>query len=103
MDFLQVLTEHTHQLVFSGAVIFGMIGHYCKKKIKSETNITFVQWFGTVHLFGTIASMSTAALTIFGALSNNLITPDMDIVNLIYVGLTTGYAVDSVTNGDSTT
>lgn len=91
-----------YQVIFSIATICGMIGHYAKKKVRSETHVTLCQWFGSINIFGTLASLSTAAMAIFGALSNNLVTADMSIATLIYIGLTTGYTVDSTTNGDDT-
>ena len=89
-----------YHFVFSLATIVGMIGHYAKKKVRSETQVSLYQWFGSINVFGTIASLTTAATAIFGALSNNLVTADMSIATIIYVGLTTGYTVDSTTNGD---
>ena len=92
----------TYQLIFLISTLLGMIGHYAKKKVRSETQVTIYQWFGSINFFGTISSLSTAAIAIFGALSNNLVTADMSMVTLIYVGLTTGYTIDSTTNGDDT-
>lgn len=96
MDFLP-----QHEMIFSAATIFGMIGHYAKKKVREETCVTLYEWFGKINVFGTLASLTTAAIAIFGALSNNLVTADMPIATLIYIGLTTGYTIDSTTNGDN--
>lgn len=91
------------QEVFSIATVCGMIGHYAKKKVRSETHVTLCQWFGSINVFGTLASLTTAGMAIFGALSNNLVTADMSWATIIYIGLTTGYTVDSTTNGDDST
>jgi hypothetical protein len=97
---MDILTHH--ELIFSTATVFGMIGHYAKKKVRSETQVTLYQWFGSINVFGTLASLTTAAIAIFGALSNNVVTADMSIATLVYIGLTTGYTIDSTTNGDDT-
>lgn len=91
----------SYQAIFSYGVIAGMIGHYAKKKIKDETDVKLSEWFGTVGLYGTISSISAAFMAILGALSNNLITPDMSIYSLLYIGITTGYTVDSSLNNDN--
>jgi hypothetical protein len=90
------------QVIFLIATLCGMIGHYAKKRVRSETQVTIYQWFGNINIFGTISSLTTAAMAVLGALSNNLVTADMPVVTLIYVGLTTGYTIDSTTNGDDT-
>jgi|694.fasta_scaffold00062_47 hypothetical protein len=90
----------SYQAIFSYGVIIGMIGHYAKKKIKEETEVKLSEWFGSVGLYGTISSISAAFMAILGALSNGLITPDMSIYSLLYIGLTTGYTVDSSLNND---
>lgn len=107
MDFLNTITSldisniaPSKEYIFAISVIIGMCGHYCKKKIKNETDVSFWQWFGTLNVFSTFASFSTALVVVTGAISNGVITPDMNIISIMYIGLTSGFAVDSATNSD---
>ena len=98
---METVIHIPHDIMFSLATVAGMIGHYAKKKVREETVTTLTEWFGSVNIFGTISSITTASATILGALSSGVITPEMTDMAVIYIGLTNGFAVDSATNGDS--
>jgi hypothetical protein len=101
MVILDFLTGNPSQeSVFTVSVIIGMIGHYAKKRVKSETQVTLKQWFMELDMFGSIASVVTALVIILGAFANHIITPDMSTLTVFYIGLISGFTVDSVTNSD---
>lgn len=92
---------HTHYYVtFILSVSVGMISHYAKKRAKEETVVSLKEWFGSVNLFGTLSSFATSLLATLSALSYDVVTPEMSLATIIYMGLTTGYAADSATNSD---
>lgn len=91
---------HDHEIIFAIAVAIGMLMHYCKKNLKQETAVTCVQWFTTSNVKASLCTAFTATLAIIGALSNNLITDDMSLWTVLYVGLTTGYTTDSASNSE---
>lgn len=94
-----VLTSNTSIFIFF--TIIGMVGHYAKKKVNEEIDVTFKDWFLDFKVYSTILTIVTALITIFGALSNNIINDSMSVSTIIYVGLTTGFAIDSLTNTDT--
>jgi hypothetical protein len=95
-----LIMKNSYDMVFAFAVVIGMLGHYCKKKVKNETTSSVVGWFSYSNIQSSIATLVAILVAITGAISNNLITPDMGIMTIIYTGLTTGFAVDSATNTD---
>lgn len=95
-----LLAAHSNEILFAVATIVGMISHFVKKKLKNETTVNLKEWFGTSNLPGSLTSIGTALTIIVTALSNGVITPGMSVLTVIYVGLTTGFAVDSTTNKD---
>jgi hypothetical protein len=96
------LSEHTNEILFAAATFTGMVAHYYKKNLKNETYTSIKEWFGASHWPSSIASFSTAGMVVITALSNDVILPEMTIWSVLYIGLTTGYAVDSTTNTDGT-
>jgi L-asparagine transporter-like permease len=98
-QFLQLISSN--DAIFVYFIIIGMSGHYAKKRVKAETDVTFGEWFLNFKVYSTIVTIVVALITIFGALSNNIINDTMSISTIIYTGLTTGFAIDSLTNGDS--
>jgi hypothetical protein len=90
----------SNEVILAISTIFGMIGHYAKKKARAETSVSLCQWFGPSNVFGTISSISMAITAVIGVIANNIITPEMSIYSIIYLGLTQGFAIDSATNGD---
>ena len=99
MEYIDILS--TNNAIFVYFVIIGMIGHYAKKRVKSETDVTFGEWFLNFKVYSTILTIVVTLITIFGALSNNIINDAMSISTIIYTGLTSGFAIDSLTNNDS--
>jgi hypothetical protein len=97
---MSLLAAHGNELIFAASTVVGMIGHFIKKSFKGETKCSIKDWFGKQHLPGSIASLGSAAMIIITALSNGVITPEMAFWPVVYVGLTTGFAVDSVANSD---
>jgi hypothetical protein len=92
---------HTHYyLLFVVSVAAGMISHYVKKRAKAETAVSLQDWFGSINIFGTIASFATSMLATLSAISADLVTPEMSLTTIMYIGLTTGYAADSAANSD---
>jgi hypothetical protein len=90
----------SQETIFTVAVIIGMVGHYAKKRVKLETRVTLKQWFLEFNVFGTITSVVSALIAILGAFVNHLITPEMNPMTVFYIGLITGFTIDSVTNSD---
>jgi len=97
---MSFLAQHANDIVFAGATVSGMVAHYVKKSLKSETGCKITEWFGSQHLPGSIASLGSACMVVVAALSQGVITPDMEFWPVVYIGLTTGYAVDSTANSD---
>jgi hypothetical protein len=95
---LQILISN--DAIFVYFIIVGMIGHYAKKRVKAETDVTFHEWFLNFKVYSTILTIVTVLITIFGALSNNIINEAMSLSTIVYTGLTTGFAIDSLTNND---
>jgi hypothetical protein len=95
---LNVLSSNN--AIFVYFVIIGMIGHYAKKRVKSETDVTLNEWFCNFKVYSTILTVVTALMVIFGALANNIINDSMTIYTIVYTGLTSGFAIDSLTNND---
>jgi hypothetical protein len=92
---------HTHYyLLFVLSVASGMISHYVKKRAKAETEVSLKDWFGSVNVFGTLCSFGTSLMATLSAISADIVTPEMSLTTIIYIGLTTGYAADSATNSD---
>jgi hypothetical protein len=90
---------HTHYyFTFVVSVAVGMISHYVKKRAKEETLVSLKDWFGSVNVFGTLCSFGTSLLATMSALSYDVVTPEMSLSTIFYIGLTTGYAADSATN-----
>ena len=90
----------SNEAILALSTIFGMIGHYAKKRARSETTVTLCQWFGPSNVFGTISTITIAVMAVIGVIANNIITPEMSIYSIIYLGLSQGFAIDSATNGD---
>ncbi len=106
MDFKIIVDDvynvlSSNNAIFIYFVIIGMLGHYAKKRVKSETDVTVKEWFCNFKVYSTILTVVTALIVIFGALSNNIINDSMTIYTIIYTGLTSGFAIDSLTNNDS--
>lgn len=99
---MSMLAQHGNEILFAASTVVGMVSHFLKKSFKNETECQIHEWFGKQHLPGSIASLGSAAMVIITALSNGVITPEMAFWPVVYVGLTTGFAVDSVTNSDGT-
>ena len=95
-----LITAHGNEIIFAVATILGMLGHYLKKKLKNETQVNLKEWFGSSHWPGSIAALGSAATVIVAALSNGVIVESMSFWAVAYVGLTTGFAIDSTTNSD---
>ena len=95
-----ILMAHINEIIFAVATIIGMIAHYVKKRFKYETTVNLREWFGSSNWPGSITSIGTAITIIIAALSNGVITETMPFWSVVYVGLTTGFAVDSTTNMD---
>lgn len=92
---------HAHYyLLFVLSVAAGMISHYVKKRAKEETLVSLKDWFGQVNVFGTLCSFGTSLLATLSAISADIVTPEMSLTTIMYIGLTTGYAADSATNSD---
>jgi hypothetical protein len=89
-----------YEVIFAVAVIVGMIIHYCKKSLKHETTVSIIAWFTISNVKASLCTVFAAAVAIIGALSNNLITADMTLWSILYIGFTTGYAIDSTSNSD---
>lgn len=96
-----VLDPIPREVILIVSTLLGMFGHYAKKRALSQTNVTACEWFGSVNVFGTISSILLAVTTVVGIISNNMITPDMNVYTVIYIGLTSGFAADSAANGDN--
>jgi hypothetical protein len=97
---MSLLATHSNELIFAASTLAGMVGHYVKKSFKGETECNLKDWFGAQHLPGSVASLGTSLMVIIGALSNGVITPEMAFWPVVYIGLTTGYAIDSTANSD---
>jgi hypothetical protein len=97
----ELITSHINEITFAVATMIGMIVHYGKKRVKAETDVSIAQWFGTANVYGSIASIGSAIAVIITALAGGIITEQMDFWSVVYVGFTTGFAVDSSTNSDS--
>lgn len=94
---------HGNEIMFIVATVLGMLGHYLKKKLKNETKVDLVEWFGSSHWPGSIVALGSASTVIIAALSNGIITPEMGTLAVLYSGLTTGFAIDSAANTDAAT
>lgn len=95
---------HTHYyLLFVMSVAAGMISHYVKKRAKDETLVSLREWFGEVNFLGTLCSFGTSLMATLSAISADIVTPEMSLTTIMYIGLTTGYAADSATNSDKET
>lgn len=97
-----MLEEHMNEIYFVITTCLGMVGHYLKKYLKGETEVSMRQWFGSAGIKSSILSIGAAIMVAITALSNNIITPEMTFWGVVYIGLTTGIAVDSSTNSDGT-
>ena len=92
---------HAHYyLLFVLSVAAGMVSHYVKKRAQEETLVSLKDWFGQVNVFGTLCSFGTSLLATLSAISADIVTPEMSLTTIMYIGLTTGYAADSATNSD---
>jgi hypothetical protein len=101
MDYLtNFFSTLTNNQAFILAVLLGMLGHYAKKRAKKETKVSLKEWFGNFNIYGTISSIITSLIAVVGVVANNLITDDMSLATAIYIGLTSGFAIDSATNSD---
>lgn len=104
MVIIDLLTGNPSQeTIFTIAVAIGMIGHYAKKRVRSETSVSLKQWFLEFDVFGSIASAVAALIAVMGAFVNHLVTPEMSPMTVFYIGLITGFTIDSVTNSDGFT
>lgn len=92
--------DPSQETIFSIATAIGMVGHYAKKRVRLETSVTLKQWFLEFNVFGTVASVVAALIAIMGAFVNHLVTPEMNPMTVFYIGLITGFTIDSVTNSD---
>lgn len=99
---MSILAAHGNELIFAASTVSGMVSHFIKKSFKGETSCNFKDWFGKQHLPGSVASLGSVLMIIITALANGVITPEMAFWPVVYIGLTTGFAVDSVANSDGT-
>ena len=74
MVIIDLLTGNPSQeTIFTIAVAIGMIGHYAKKRVRSETSVSLKQWFLEFDVFGSIASAVAALIAVMGAFVNHLV------------------------------
>jgi hypothetical protein len=93
-------TSDVNGLVFIAAGFAGMVSHFFKKKIKGETNATLVSWFTHNNPQASMYTIGAFSFAMFSALNTGMITNQMTVWNVIYAGLTTGFAIDSGFNND---
>ena len=81
--------------VFVGSSFVGMVAHYVKKWAMDETASSIHGWFGKDDIRATILTFGALGSAIVAAFASGVVTKDMNMMAVIYAGLTTGFAVDS--------
>jgi phosphoribosylcarboxyaminoimidazole (NCAIR) mutase len=91
-----------NEILFFVISCLGMVSHYFKKYAKNETTVTIWEWFGAANLPGSVASIGSLLFAVSSAIASGTITPEMSMWSVIFIGMTTGIAIDSTTNSDGT-
>jgi hypothetical protein len=89
-----------NEILFFVMSCIGMVSHYFKKYAKNETTVTIWEWFGASNLPGSVASIGSLLFAVSSAIASGTITPEMSMWSVIFIGMTTGIAIDSTTNSD---
>lgn len=92
-----------NEALFLITAVLGMVTHYLKKYTKNETSVSIYEWFGSSNLPGSVASIGSLVFAVASAISSGVITPNMSMWSVIFIGMTTGIAIDSTTNSDGST
>lgn len=84
-------------LIFLSSGLFGMLFHYAKKRIKKQTSVKLLDYFGRNNPFSSFATFATYAASMSGMLMGLDITK-LDTVVVIILGITSGWTIDSGVN-----
>ena len=95
--------EYLNPIIFALAVLLGCAAHYLKKWAKSQTNVSFFEWFGTANLKASINTGFAVGGAIVSPIVSGMISPSMPIYSVLWMGLTAGWVVDSTFNDDGAT
>lgn len=91
---------HTHwfEFVFFISGFFGFLAHYLKQYVQENTTVHIVDWW-TKDLDKTISAIMVYVMASVTALSTDVVHIDSNLWAVVYAGLLSGYASDTV-NGN---
>lgn len=90
------------EMIFVLGGLLGMISHFYKKKYKNETNVDLKAWFTTANPGASLYTAGTFCFAVVTAFNTGIIVDNMTVFNALYIGMTTGWAIDSGMNSDGT-
>jgi hypothetical protein len=97
---IQTINTYANEGAFIIAAFMGGLAHYLKKALRGETTTQMHEWFGSANLASTVYTIIVFFFVLVGALAGGIVDAHTTFWTSLYMGFTTGFAIDAGFNSD---